>query len=652
MLQIDQVTYRIGNRVLLEGASVNVPDGHRIGLVGRNGTGKTTLLRLIQGEIEADKGTVRVWERASLGSVAQQAPTGRQTPLEMVLSADQERHLLLTEAETADDPSRISEVHTRLADIDAYTAPARAASILAGLGFDETAQESPLDTFSGGWQMRVALASVLFANPDLLLLDEPTNHLDLEATLWFERFLATYRNTVIVVSHDRSLLNCSVDHILHLEDRRLKLYRGTYDTFERTHREQHVRQTKLGQRQSAQRQRIEKFVERFRYKATKAKQAQSRIKALARMEPIATLVEQKTASITFPSPNFASPPLLVLQDAAVGYEADTPILSNLNLRLDPGDRIALLGANGNGKSTLARLLSGRLEIQQGRRTAHRKLSVGYFAQHQLEELDGQETPLAALGRLMPSALNKDIRTRLGTFGFGESSAETSIQDLSGGEKARLLLAFAGYAAPQLLVLDEPTNHLDVNARESLVQAINEFEGAVLIITHDRHIVDLCADHLWIVANSTVTPFDGTLDDYEHRTLDKVSRGARNSPSPNSLADKNSGANKNSGTEKNTKAENNASDRKDARKLRANRRAQLAPYRRAIAKSESLMGTLSEERRDIEKTLSQSTTYQDGDHSPAELLKRLAEVERQIAEAEHQWIIAHEAMATDSESGTP
>ena len=647
MLQIDQITYRIGNRVLLEGTSVNVPDGHRIGLVGRNGTGKTTLLRLIQGEIEADKGTVRVWEHASLGSVAQQAPTGHQTPLEMVLSADRERHRLLTEAETAGEPNRISEIHTRLADIDAHTAPARAASILAGLGFNAAAQDSPLDTFSGGWQMRVALASALFANPDLLLLDEPTNHLDLEATLWFERFLATYRNTVIVVSHDRSLLNRSVDHILHLEDRQLKLYRGTYDTFERTHREQHLRQTKLSQRQSAQRQRIEKFVERFRYKATKAKQAQSRIKALARMEPIATLVEQRTAAITFPSPKEAAPPLLVFQDAAVGYQVGTPVLSNLNLRLDPGDRIALLGANGNGKSTLARLVSGRLEPQQGRRTAHRKFSVGYFAQHQLEELDGEETPLVALGRLMPSALNKDIRTRLGTFGFGELSVETPIQNLSGGEKARLLLAFAGYAAPQLLVLDEPTNHLDVDARESLVQAINEFEGAVLIITHDRHIVELCADHLWIVANSTVTPFDGTLDDYERLTLDGVSRRMRSSPTPDSLASKNSGANQNSGSEKNAKAENNAGDRKDARKLRANRRAQLAPYRRAIAKAESRMGTLSEERLEIEKMLSQSTTFQDGDRSPTELLKRLAEVERQIAEAEHKWITAHEAMGTEN-----
>jgi ATP-binding cassette subfamily F protein 3 len=651
MLQIDQLTYRIGNRVLLEGAGVNLPDGHRVGLVGRNGTGKTTLLRLIQREIEPDKGTVRVRERAVMGSVAQQAPTGRRTPLEMVLSADQERHRLLTEAESAVDPSRISEIHTRLADIDAHTAPARAASILAGLGFDEAAQNSPLDTFSGGWQMRVALASSLFANPDLLLLDEPTNHLDFEATLWFERFLAAYRNTAIVVSHDRSLLNRSVDHILHLENRQLKLYRGTYDTFERTHREQHLRQTKLSQRQSAQRQRIEKFVERFRYKATKAKQAQSRIKALARMEPIATLVEQRTAAITFPSPQSASPPLLVLQDAAVGYEVDTPVLSNLNLRLDPGDRIALLGANGNGKSTLARLVSGRLELQQGRRTAHRKFSVGYFAQHQLEELDGEETPLVALGRLMPSALNKDIRTRLGTFGFGELSAETPIHDLSGGEKARLLLAFAGYAAPQLLVLDEPTNHLDVDARESLVQAINEYEGAVLLITHDRHFVDLCADHLWIVANSTVTPFDGTLDDYERRTLDRISPRTRKSSTPDSLTDKNTGADKKSETEKNSTVESITSDRKDARKLRADRRTQLAPYRRAIAKAESRMELLGAERREIEKTLSQSTTYQDGSHSPAELLKRLAEVEHQIAEAEHQWISVHEAMGADCASGS-
>lgn len=633
MLQVDQVTFRVGERVLLDDASVNLPDGHRIGLVGRNGSGKTTLLRLIQGEIEPDKGTVRVREWASLGSVAQQAPTGRRTPLEVVLAADQERDHLLVEAGTAGDPERISEIHTRLADIDAHTAPARAASILAGLGFDDIAQGFPLDTFSGGWQMRVALAAALFAAPDLLLLDEPTNHLDLEATLWFERFLAVYRNTVIVVSHDRSLLNRSVDHILHLEDCQLRLYRGTYDSFERTHRETLIRQTKLRERQNAQRQRIEKFIERFRYKATRAKQAQSRIKALARMEPIAAVVERKTAPISFPNPEPASPPLLILEDAAVGYTADTPVLMNLNLRIDPDDRIALLGANGNGKTTLARLVSGRLEPQRGRRVVHRRYSVGYFAQDQLEELEGGETPLASLGRLMSPSPQQDVRTELGAFGFGEASAETPIRELSGGEKARLLLAFAGYAAPQLLVLDEPTNHLDVDARETLVQAINEFEGAVLIITHDRHIVELCADHLWMVADSTVTPFDATLDDYERRTLDAAFRREKASASSDSVAGK------------------SFDGRRNSRRLRANRRSQMAPHRRAIAEAESCIEALGAEKRKIESMLGDTNTYADVTHSPTHFLKRLAEIDQQISDAEQRWMSAHEAMDAASENET-
>lgn len=629
MLQLDDVTYRIGERVLLDGASVIIPDGHRVGFVGPNGTGKTTLLRLILHEIEPDGGSIRVNERAVVGSVSQQAPTGARTPLDEVLAADRERKNLLKEAESAMDPERISDIHTRLADIDAHTAPARAGRILAGLGFDEEAQNAPLDTFSGGWQMRVALAAALFAAPDLLLLDEPTNHLDLEATLWFERFLAAYRNTVIVVSHDRSLLSRSVDHILHLDDKRLKLYRGAYDTFERTYREQLVRQTKLRERQNAQRQRIERFVERFRYKATKAKQAQSRLKALEKMEPIAAIVERRSAPITFPNPEPAPPPLLVIENGAVGYEPGIPVLEDLNLRIDPGDRIALLGANGNGKSTLARTISRRLELQQGRRTGYRKLSVGYFAQHQLEELDGGETPITALGHLLPAANEQQIRTRLGAFGFGATTADTQITDLSGGEKARLLLAFAGHTAPQLLVLDEPTNHLDVDARESLVQAINEFEGAVLLITHDRHIVELCADYLWVVADGTVTPLDGTLEDYERRTLDALSRTTGKGPSASPPQGQSS------------------EEKKEARRTRAALRAQKAPLRRTIAEAEAKLETLNGDKKKIEKRLSDTATYENGDHSPAELLKELAAVNEEIAAAEQRWLCAHEALERDA-----
>ncbi|MBH64444.1 MAG: glycosyl transferase family 1 [Alphaproteobacteria bacterium] len=623
MLQIDNVTYRIGDRVLLENANVTVPDGHRIGLVGRNGTGKTTLLKLIQGQIEADEGSVSVREKITLAAVSQQAPTGTRSPLDVVLAAHQERDRLLLESETAEDPQRIAEIHTRLADIDAHTAPARAASILSGLGFDQSAQNAPLDSFSGGWQMRVALAAALFPNPDLLLLDEPTNHLDYEATLWFERYLASYANTVIVVSHDRSLLNKSVNHILHLRDRQLKLYRGTYDTFERTHREHLDQQSKLRQKQNYQRHRIERFVERFRYKAMKAKQAQSRLKALERMEPIASVVEERTTPISFPNPESASPALLVYENAAVGYEPHSPVLSEINLRIDPGDRIALLGANGNGKSTFARLVSDRLSLQSGKRARHRKFTVGYFAQHQLEELSAGETAVEAMGRQFPRTIEQDIRTRLGTFGFSKPLAETPIRDLSGGEKARLLLAFAGISAPQLLVLDEPTNHLDVDARESLVHAINEFEGAVILITHDRHIVELCADHLWIVENGTVTPFEGSLDDYERLTLHSLDQNdVTTDPSTTTPA----------------KSKNN---QKKARRQRAEKRMELAPYRRAIAESETLIDRLTEEKQKIERLLSESGTHEAVGQSPSDMLIRLAEIDQQLLLEEKKWVDATE-----------
>ena len=629
MLQIENLTVRIGERVLLNGASANIPTGQRVGLVGPNGTGKTTLLRLVQGEILPDNGSIHIRPRVRIGWVAQDVPSGDQTPLQMVLAADRERTRLLDDAETASDPNRIAEIHTRLSDLQAYAAPARAAAILAGLGFDEAAQRIPLGAYSGGWRMRVALAATLFSEPDLLLLDEPTNHLDLEATLWFERYLASYRHTCIVVSHDRNLLNRAVDHILHLEDQRLKLYRGPYDVFERTYQETFIRHAKLRRRQTVQQQRIQKFIDRFRYKATRARQAQSRIKALERMQPIAAVVEQKTAPFSFPSPKPAAPPLVVFEDTSVGYERDVPVLSDLNLRIDPDDRIALLGANGNGKSTLARLISGRLQLQRGRRIDGRDFSVGYFAQHQLEELDGSDTPLAALGRLMNSSREQDVRARLGTFGFGEHEVGTPIGDLSGGEKARLLLSLASYARPQLLVLDEPTNHLDINARESLVQAINEFEGAVLLITHDRHIVELCADHLWLVANSSVTPFDGTLHDYEQLMLSEAS--IRNALPAQRGVSKQRGSHQ----------------RRDARRTRADRRAATAGYKRAIKDAERVIEELNSEKQRIEVILADAKTYETAEYSPPDLLKRLTDIDRLISEAEGQWISAHDAMGTES-----
>ena len=496
MLHINDLIYRIGGRVLLEGATAHVPKGHKVGLVGRNGTGKSTLFKLISGELSVDSGAVNLRPGAKLGMVAQEAPSGPESLIDTVLAADQERTQLLAESETATDPHRIAEVHTRLADINAHAAPARAARILSGLGFDEDAQQRPCSDFSGGWRMRVALAAVLFSDPDLLLLDEPTNHLDLEATLWLENYLANWQGTIIVISHDRALLNTSVEEIIHLEEQKLTRYAGNYDFFEKTRRERLSQQAKHRSKQLAEQRRIQAFVDRFRAKATKARQAQSRLKMLEKMEPIATVIEDKTTAFTFPDPSPLSPPLVALDDVAVGYEADSPILKDLDLRIDMDDRIALLGANGNGKSTMMKLLAGRLKAQDGKVVKSTKLEVGYFAQHQAEELPEAETPYDYMQAKMEDVIEAKVRAHLGRFGFEQSKADTPIKNLSGGEKARLLFANMSRTAPHIMLLDEPTNHLDVDAREALVEALNTYDGAVVLVSHDPHLVELVCDRLW------------------------------------------------------------------------------------------------------------------------------------------------------------
>jgi ATP-binding cassette subfamily F protein 3 len=518
MLTISGLTYRIGGRTLIDQASAQIAEGGKIGLVGRNGAGKSTLLDLIRGALQPDGGSIELRRGYRVGFLAQEAPGGAASALEAVLAADHERGGLLAEREAGAEPLRAAEIESRLVEIDAHSAPSRAARILAGLGLDEAMQGGRIADLSGGWRMRVALAAILFAEPDLLLLDEPTNHLDLEAALWLERFLRSYRRTLILVSHDRRFLNAVTTVILHLQHGKLTVYSGGFDAYLRARTEAAQRLESLARQQSFERQRMQAFVDRFRYKASKARQAQSRLKALARLEPIILPADEAPARITFPQPSQLNPPLIALEGAAVGYVPGKPVLSRLDLRLDPDDRIALLGANGNGKTTLARLLAGRLAPLAGRMTRSPKLACGFFAQHQIEEMRPDESAFDHLSTLMPDHTPEVVRARLGKFGFGQEKAFVAVSDLSGGERARLNLALVTHHAPALLILDEPTNHLDIEAREALVQAMNDFSGAVVLVSHDWHLLELVADRLWLVADGTARQFEGDLEDYARQVL--------------------------------------------------------------------------------------------------------------------------------------
>jgi len=618
MLIIDNVTLRIGNRVLLEGANAAISDGRKVGLVGRNGAGKTTLLRLILGERDCETGHVEHTRSWRVGAVAQEAPGGDASLIETVLAADQERTRLLTAAETEVEPLKLGEIHARLDEIGAYAGPARAARILSGLGFSEAEQQRPCAEFSGGWRMRVALAALLFAAPDLLLLDEPTNYLDLEGALWLEDYLKRYRGTILLVSHDRDLLNRAVDSILHLEHGKLTLYNGGYDTFVETREQKRALDTAMRAHQEAERKRIQAFVDRFRYKATKARQAQSRMKWLERMKPIAVPVDEHIASIRLPQPEPAQPPLVALDRASVGYAPGQPVLSHLSLRIDSDDRIALLGSNGNGKSTLAKLIAGRLSPMSGELTRARKAAIGYFAQHQLDELDADKTALDTLWVHRPRFDETTARTRLGGFGFSGQKADTKITQLSGGEKARLLLAIATLDKPNLLILDEPTNHLDIDAREELLTALNDYEGAVVIISHDRRLIDACADRLLLVANGRVTPFEGDLDDYKRLILSSAGEPARAS-----------------GREQ--KQESKAGQRRDA----ADRRVSVKPLKEAMEKWEADVSRLHGEIETIDAALAAPGLFNKDPMKGETLSKQRADAARALAEAEARWIEAAE-----------
>jgi ATP-binding cassette subfamily F protein 3 len=614
LLTITGLTLRIAGRTLLDRADLSIEAGRRIGLVGRNGAGKSTLLRAISGELAPDGGEIRLAARARMAQVRQEAPAGPATLLETVLAGDTERLALLAEAERA-EPSRLAELHERLRAIGADAAPARAAAILAGLGFNTAAQARAVQEFSGGWRMRVALATALFANPDLLLLDEPTNHLDLEATLWLEAWLARFPGAALVVSHDRGLLDRSVEAIAHLDRQKISLTPGGYGEFVRIRTEQAMQQARAAERIAAQRAHMQSFVDRFRAKATKARQAQARLKALEKLPPLENVIEEAPTRFAFPEPARLAPPILALDRVSVGYDG-RPVLRGLNLTVDMDDRIALLGSNGNGKSTLAKLVAGRLAPIEGEVRRSGKLRVGYFAQHQTEELVAGESPVDHIARALPRATPPQLRAQLARFGLDADRAETPVANLSGGEKARLLLALATRDAPQLLILDEPTNHLDIDAREALVRALAAYQGAVLLITHDPHLVELVADRLWLVADGTVKTYDGDLDDY--RAL-----SAERARPPRAEA---------------------AVTRTDDRRARAEARQAVAPLRRQARDAEAAIQKLTAERARIEARLADPALYEAGRAGEVtQANTRLAAIAREIAVAEAAWMAAEEAL---------
>jgi ATP-binding cassette subfamily F protein 3 len=615
MITINNLTVHLGGRPILSGASAAIRKGARVGLIGRNGAGKSTLMKVLIGQIDPDGGSVDMPRRTRIGYIAQDAPSGLQTPFEAVLAADTERAELLARSEDCEDPDQLGDIHERLLEIDAYAAPSRAARILSGLGFDEPMQAQPLDSFSGGWKMRVALASLLFSAPDVLLLDEPSNHLDLEATLWLENFLKAYAGTLIVISHERDLLNNVVDTIVHLQGGKLTLYPGSYDDFEKQRAERAAHLAAAKAAQEAQAARLQDYVARNSARASTAKQAQSRAKMLAKMQPIAALIEDPSLSFGFPNPDELRPPLIQLEHAAVGY-GEEPVLQRLNLRIDPTDRIALLGRNGNGKTTLARLLAAQLVPMNGAMQAPGKLKVGYFTQYQVEELASDATPLEHMTRAMDGASQGAVRAQLGRFGFSGQRATTRVGQLSGGERARLALALITRDAPHLLVLDEPTNHLDVDAREALVQALNDYEGAVLLISHDRHMVELAADRLVLVDGGTATEYAGNMEDYIDFVL------GRNQPKPDKAA---RGASKGNGKE----------------------REAVRLARQAVQEAEKTIARLQEQAAAIDRAMFEpaSAKAELAGLTMGALAQRRASVTKELEAAELRWIEASERIET-------
>ena len=613
MLTLTDLSIRVAGRLLLDHASLSLPAGAKAGLVGRNGTGKTTLFRAITGEQPTETGSISLPRNVRIGQVAQEAPGTDEPLIDIVLAADTERASLMAEADTATDPNRIAEIHTRLADIDAHTAEARAATILAGLGFDAEAQQRPAKSFSGGWRMRVALAAVLFSQPDLLLLDEPTNYLDLEGTLWLENYVSRYPHTVLLISHDRDLLNRAVNSIVHLDQQKLTFWRGGYDQFERQREEALEHQEKARVKQEAARKHMESFVERFRAKASKARQAQSRIKALERMKPIAAAVHDTVRPFSFPDPvKEAASPIIAMQAASVGYAPGKPILKGLTLRIDHDDRIALLGANGNGKSTFAKLLAGRLRQETGGITIAPQLKVSMFAQHQLDDLRPDENAIEHVRRIMPDAPEAKVRARVAQMGLSTEKMLTAAKDLSGGEKARLLMGLASFDGPNLFILDEPTNHLDIDSREQLVHALNEFNGAVILISHDRHLIEATADRLWLVRDGTVQAYEGDLGDYRQEVTGVA-------------------------VDRREKREADKANKADRRRDAAARRAVLEPLAKEIKATEALMDRIRKRIDGIEDRLADPALYEKDPKAATQLGKERSELTTALAGHEERWL---------------
>ncbi|MCO4319736.1 ABC-F family ATP-binding cassette domain-containing protein [Phyllobacterium sp. 21LDTY02-6] len=618
MLILDDISVRMAGRLLIDHASLNLPSGTKAGLVGRNGAGKSTLFKVITGEMHAETGEVHLPRNLKIGQVAQEAPGTEDSLIEIVLAADTERTALLAEAETATDPHRIADIHIRLADIDAHSAEARAGAILSGLGFDAEAQKRPASSFSGGWRMRVALASVLFAEPDLLLLDEPTNYLDLEGTLWLEDYVRRYPHTVILISHDRDLLNSAVNSIVHLDQTKLTLWQGNYDQFERLRSEALELQQKQRTKQEAHRKHMEAFVERFRAKASKAKQAQSRLKALQKLKPIAAVIEDHVQPFHFPEPaKIVASPIIAIESGSVGYEPGKPILRQLNLRIDADDRIALLGSNGNGKSTFAKLISGRLPLDGGKMTVAPNLKISFFAQHQLDDLIPEDNAIEHVRKLMPDAPEAKVRARVAQMGLATVKMNTAAKDLSGGEKARLLMGLATFDGPNLLILDEPTNHLDIDSREALMHALNDFDGAVVLIAHDRHLIEATMDRLWLVRDGGVAPYDGDLDAYRALVL----ADAKAERSGNRI----------------NAEEGQKLSKAEQRKLAAQKREALKPLQKKIQEAEARMQRFQKKIDMLQEQLADPVIYTREPARATQIGKEIGYAKSSLAVAEEEWL---------------